>query len=305
MPRSPRKFVNPFDLPGKWYKGNFHCHTRTSDGAFWPQEVTRRYRAHGYDVLALTDHENTNDIRGLSDKKMLVINGSELHPPFRSRPGNYHLVALDLPHGFAISRESQQDIQACLNQVHGIGGVNILAHPKEMSMTMDEIVGFKHLDAVEVWTTLSEVDCDAGSSEAEWAGAMEQGMFMTGTGSDDTHWAPRHGLRDAYGGWTMLKMRSLSVKNVLEAIRTAACYASAGPTIHDFRVEDGQVKLTCSPVIGVAFKGTNDSWIKRHAKAGRAIRGATADLPDEKWPFVRAVVVDDKGRKAWTNPIRV
>ena len=72
-----------------------------------------------------------------------------------------------------------------------------------------------------------------------------------------------------------------------------------------YAVADGQVKLTCSPVIRVVFKGTNDSWIKRHAKAGRPIRGATANLPDEKSPCIRAVVTDDKGQKAWTNPIRV
>jgi len=300
-----RKFVNPFDLPGKWYKGNFHTHSRTSDGALWPQEVVRRYRAKGYDVLALTDHERTNDIRGLSDKKMLVINGAELHPPFLDRVGNYHLVALDLPHGFPITRRAQQEVQACLDQVHRAGGLNILAHPRELSMKLSDVVGLKHLEAVEVWTTLSEMDCDGGSSEAEWAEAMAHGMFMSATGSDDTHWAPRHGLREAFGGWTMLKMRSLTTANVLAAIRTGACYASAGPTIHDFRVTDGQIMLRCSPAIRVVFKGTSDSWIKRHAKAGKTIRSAAADLPEENWPFVRAVVTDTNGHKAWTNPIRL
>lgn len=298
-----RYFVNPFEMTGQWYKGNFHTHSRTSDGALWPEEVVRRYRNKGYDVLALTDHEMTNDIRGLSDKKMLVINGAELHPLWPRLKSEYHLVGLNLPHGFPLSQRSKQDVQACLNQVAGVGGVNILAHPREMSMNHTDLVHLKHLNAIEVWTTLSEMDGELGSSEHEWAEAMDHGMFLSATGSDDVHWAPRHGLREAFGGWTMLKMTSLTTKNVLKAIRTGACYASAGPTIHDFRVAHGQVMLKCSPVIKIVFKGPQGEVMRRHARAGRTVRNFATDIPD--WPFVRAVVTDDRAKQAWTNPIRL
>lgn len=298
-----RSFINPFEIKGQWYKGNFHTHTRTSDGALWAEEVVRQYRRHGYSVLALTDHANTNDIRGLSDHKILVINGSELHPPLPRLKSEFHLVGLNLPHGFPLSQRSQQDAQACLNQVVSVGGINILAHPREMSMNYTDLVHLKHLDAIEVWTTLSEMDGELGSSEREWAEAMDHGLFLSATGSDDVHWAPRHGWREAFGGWTMLKMKSLTTKNVLRAIRTGACYASAGPKIHDFRVARGQVSLRCSPVIKIVLKGPGVELMRRHARAGRTLRNFTIDIPD--WPFVRAVVTDDRGKQAWTNPIQL
>ena len=48
---------NPFTAAGLWYKGNLHTHTTESDGRLSPLETIRIYAEHGYDFLALTDHE--------------------------------------------------------------------------------------------------------------------------------------------------------------------------------------------------------------------------------------------------------
>ena len=45
-----------FTAPGRFWRGNLHTHSTRSDGVLEPQEVCRRYRAEGYDFLALTDH---------------------------------------------------------------------------------------------------------------------------------------------------------------------------------------------------------------------------------------------------------
>jgi predicted metal-dependent phosphoesterase TrpH len=39
-------------------RGNLHTHTLFSDGLLAPAEVIRRYRALGYDFLAITDHDD-------------------------------------------------------------------------------------------------------------------------------------------------------------------------------------------------------------------------------------------------------
>jgi len=39
-----------------WWKGNTHTHTLWSDGDAAPELVVRWYRDHGYDFLALTEH---------------------------------------------------------------------------------------------------------------------------------------------------------------------------------------------------------------------------------------------------------
>ncbi|TVR99554.1 MAG: hypothetical protein EA423_12490 [Phycisphaerales bacterium] len=43
------------------YRANFHTHTTVSDGLMNPHEVVDLYHAHGYTILALTDHDTHNN----------------------------------------------------------------------------------------------------------------------------------------------------------------------------------------------------------------------------------------------------
>jgi predicted metal-dependent phosphoesterase TrpH len=64
-------------------RGNLHAHTTFSDGRRPVEEVIARYRAMGYDFLAITDHENwiQDDYWyriPAGDDRMLVLTGIEL-----------------------------------------------------------------------------------------------------------------------------------------------------------------------------------------------------------------------------------
>ena len=48
---------NAFESVRKHLKGGLHCHTTRSDGKGKPEEVIRLHHEHGYDFMALTDHE--------------------------------------------------------------------------------------------------------------------------------------------------------------------------------------------------------------------------------------------------------
>ena len=45
----------------RYYKGNLHTHTLWSDGNHFPEMVVDWYAQHGYDFLALTDHNIVAD----------------------------------------------------------------------------------------------------------------------------------------------------------------------------------------------------------------------------------------------------
>ncbi|MDP1620329.1 MAG: PHP domain-containing protein, partial [bacterium] len=45
-----------FTAHGRFWRGNLHTHSTRSDGVLAPEEVCRRYKAEGYDFIALTDH---------------------------------------------------------------------------------------------------------------------------------------------------------------------------------------------------------------------------------------------------------
>ena len=40
-----------------WLKGNIHSHSTFSDGSLTPEQMKDAYRHHGYDFLAVTDHD--------------------------------------------------------------------------------------------------------------------------------------------------------------------------------------------------------------------------------------------------------
>ena len=66
--------------------------------------------------------------------------------------------------------------------------------------------------------------------------------------------------------------------------------------------------VACSPVDTIVVVCGNSRTVGRH---GRAITGATLDLGklDKGWlleqpsAWLRALVIDHSGRRAWTNPI--
>ncbi len=287
---------NPFELPGKWFRAALHAHSCASDGGFLEEDIAARYRKAGFDVLTLTDHERTSDLSGLSRKDFLVINGIELHPLF---PGhkcrNHHIVGIGVPHGYPTSRDAQKDVAACMAQIEELGGVAVLAHPPGVNVKPHLYADMPGLAAFELFASHQQ-STGGGNREREWAAGLDDGIYLPALAVDDTHEESEIGT-----AWTMLKMKSLSIKNVLAAIRNGACYASTGPEIEDFRVTADTVEISCSACATITFAGPRGKKATRKApKTGRGITTHSIAKPD--WPFVRAIVTDRAGGKAWTNP---
>lgn len=57
-----------------WYKGNLHTHTYWSDGDEFPEMVLDWYKSHGYDFIALSDHNTV-----AQEEKWVVIQKSPLY----------------------------------------------------------------------------------------------------------------------------------------------------------------------------------------------------------------------------------
>ncbi len=63
----------------KQYKANLHCHSVLSDGHKTPAELKDMYKAHGYDILCITDHERPTDHTDMSEKDFLMLTGYEAY----------------------------------------------------------------------------------------------------------------------------------------------------------------------------------------------------------------------------------
>ncbi len=70
-----RKYLLP--ETGKFYKANLHCHSTISDGQHTPAEMKEYYKAHGYSILGITDHEFLVDHSDLDDENFVTMTGYE------------------------------------------------------------------------------------------------------------------------------------------------------------------------------------------------------------------------------------
>jgi hypothetical protein len=68
----------------RWWKGNLHTHTFWSDGDDFPEMVVGWYRSHGYDFLALSDH----NILSVGQRWMVVTDARrEAFEKYRAKYG--------------------------------------------------------------------------------------------------------------------------------------------------------------------------------------------------------------------------
>jgi len=296
MSDAARQLNNPFTQPGKWYKANLHAHTTNSDGKWAPQDVAGYYRKHGYQVLALTDHDRTNNVKALTREDFLVISGAEYAVRRIGGGEAHHIVALNIPRGFSPGTAAR-NANALIRAVKAAGGESILAHPCWSKHRYDQFADLKNLAALEVFNFISE-EIGRSSSEADWTHLLDAGRILPAVAVDDAHTYPEN----ACGGWIWLKLPALTASNVIEAVRHGCFYSSSGPRIDDFQIKDGRILLRCSPAKAVylilhqPFGGA-----AYHGRKG-LIRSLDVPLPAD-WQVFRAVVVDSLGRRAWTNPL--
>lgn len=290
------KLMNPFESEGNWYKANLHCHTTNSDGKATVNQRIEQYRGAGYDILALTDHRVTNDVAGLSDDDFLVIGGMEAHPLVAAPDGQYHLVCLDVPDG--IELPDDLEVSKCADIVKKAGGLLIIGHPYWCGHNINEMLAVKDFVAIEVFNATCNINGKSVSS-VHLDDLLCGGKIVGALAVDDTHSFLEP---DAFKGWTCIKAKELTVKSVMEAIRSGCFYASCGPVIEDFRVEGGIAKVKCSPVKEIHIMAQRWFGCSFYAEDGALITAQQLELHEEV-RYVRAEVVDEKGRRAWSNPI--
>ncbi len=68
-----------FSAKAGWYRGDFHAHTKFSDGVHSPDELVEVARAEGLDFITVTDHNTINAFPKFGEQReVLVIPGMEV-----------------------------------------------------------------------------------------------------------------------------------------------------------------------------------------------------------------------------------
>jgi hypothetical protein len=300
-----------FTASGRFWRGNLHTHSTRSDGVLSPEEVCRRYRAEGYDFLALTDHFVGSfgypivDTLPFRTNSFTTILGAELHSGAMANGELWHILAVGLPDSFAPSntpsfvpvpdQETGPEIAA---RAVAAGAFVAIAHPQWSGLTIEDgrsLAGIAH--AVEIYNHGCATGCDRPDGFMMADQLLTEGHHLTMIATDDAHFSEP----DHFGGWVMVKAEANEPEALLAALKRGDFYSSQGPELRDIRIEGGMVVVESSAVSSVVAMGWGTGAKAVHGHSMTRTEVPLARLNNSPW--VRVAVIDAAGKRAWSNPI--
>ncbi|ARE39207.1 Phosphoesterase PHP, N-terminal precursor [Rhodovulum sp. P5] len=293
--------LDAFSAPGQFWRGNLHGHSTMSDGRIGPEEACAAYRDAGYDFTCLTDHFRpkydypVTDTRPFRSEGFTTILGAELHAPETSRGVDWHILAVGLPPDFARPTETESGPQLA-RRARAAGAFVAIAHPHWYQLQPEDGVALDAAQAVEVYNHTSFVHTDRGDGAVFLDTMLSRGLRLNAIAVDDSHW--KNG--DAFGGWVMVKSKTLDPDALLAALHDGHYYASQGPEIHAITREGDEIAISCSPASAIILVGDVSESARAH---GTNLTRARLPLERFKGGWCRAVLVDALGRRAWSNPL--
>lgn len=299
-----------FTAPGQFWRGNLHTHSTRSDGVLPPEEVCRRYRAEGYDFLALTDHFIGSygypivDTVPFRAPGFTTILGAEVHSGAMANGELWHILAVGLPADFAPSdspdfhpkagQESGAEIAA---RAVAAGAFVAIAHPQWSGLTLADARGITAAHAVEVYNHGCATGCDRADGFSIADLLLSEGRKLSLIATDDAHFSEP----DHFGGWVMVKATENTPEALLAALKDGAFYSSQGPELRDVRVEGDHVVIESTAVVSAMVQGRGTGARAVHGHSMTATRVPLARLNGSPW--LRVTVIDAAGKRAWSNPI--
>lgn len=299
-----------FTAPGRFWRGNLHTHSTNSDGVLPPEEVCRRYRAEGYDFLALTDHfvglwnYPISDTTGYRTEGFTTILGAELHSGAMANGELWHILAVGLPPDFAPSDSphfvpvaGQETAAQIAQRAVDAGAFVAIAHPQWSGLTLEDARSVTAAHAVEIYNHGCAMGCDRPDGFAIADLLLSEGRRLTLIATDDAHFSEP----DFFGGWVMVKAQANEPEALLAALKAGHFYSTQGPELRDVRIEDNRVIVESSAVSSVIAIGWGTG-----AKGVHGHSMTRAEVPLDRLnnsPWIRVAVIDAAGRRAWSNPI--
>jgi hypothetical protein len=239
-----------------------------------------RARAARLDFIATTEH-NSAAAPGawgyLAADDFLIVLGEEV----TTKTG--HWLALGISPGEVVDWNHQvRDglIGHCLDQVHRVGGLCVVAHPHAPYPSGDFMFPFRGFDVVEVWnglwTSHRPWNADNEAALAEWgrslAAVIHTGSWRPAMGNSDTHLEGQIGIPH-----TVVFAEELSTEAVLAGIHAGRSWIaeSAEVDVSSTPIE-GRFTGRLSPVTGRAWcSGTRRRSTRRSSASRSAIPTGT------------------------------
>lgn len=313
-------------------KGQTHVHTnRSYDAKTPPERVLAFYAKRGYDFVSLTDHNRVTVVD--APDGMIVIPGIELSQNAticdpKPAPGYrclFHLSGLfldpakDTARGERVRLPFQTGRLAAYQEELGIvrrmDGIAVLNHPLFHFAANARLVATLAKEGI-VLVELVNASLDQqhpnsrrsaeDRAEAFWDEILSAGTLVYSVATDDAHHFDDANERKRLGkfayvgdrAWIRVRAEKSS-KSIREAMLRGDFYGSTG-------VELGSLEASAKLVaLEMATPGTYSTrFVGKGGKVLAVVSGQRASYsPKSTDGYVRAVVEDDRGNKAWIQPV--
>ena len=287
----------------KYFKTNLHTHSTISDGKLMPEEVVAGYKAEGYQVLALTDHNIVVDHSQFTDSDFLMLTGFEVninHPDFRKGfdgrtihlcfiakdPGNLWLPG-KLHRWFPVAPENESKIQYdnmelrystesindLIAKANEKGFLVMYNHPTWSCQSYPDYAPLKGLWGMELRNTECLMLGIEENNRRVWKDMINLGNKIYPVGTDDMH-----ATRALGQSWIMVGAEELRYDCVIKALEKGDFYMSCGPAIHSLTIDGNVLKITCSDAQRIALECHGRFGRCKCAEDGRLLQEAEFDL---------------------------
>jgi len=300
-----------FSKAGNWYKGNLHSHTTRSDGDATPEKVVSWYRRHGYDFLAITDHDTITDVSALPGGDMLLIPGVEFAYEPDEEPGFFLDMLginlktlpefLDPEKKNHVTYDKKMSPQKLIDYINEAGGLPIMCHPYFMLNMTEPYLKYHSYLGLEAYNYVCEDMCGRGNHEIYWDALIHRGRKVYGFATDDSH-AANFGH-----AWIEVKAQEKTLPAILQAIREGSFYATSGIRIFDVELTGRHVKITFDRPCDVVFVTRWGNMVRSFANTHELVDGqmrfsAEVDFGEHE-KYLRIELRDANGNRAYTNPV--
>ena len=321
------------------YKANLHSHSTLSDGCRTPEELKEMYKARGYSILAVTDHEAPGAHNDLTDDDFISITGyecyiridpsaayklfkKEVHLNLFARdPKNETLICYNenyckytdkerqmaLPHAGSerVREYTPEYINEYIKTAKDNGYIVAYNHPYWSLESPDDVLKYEGLFSFEMCNYGSYVTNGLELNGAFYDNLLSRGMSIACHGSDDNHNKKDENDPefDSFGAFTMIYPEEFSYSSIIDAMENGEMYSSTGPEIHEisFDPEERTLHVECSAAEHIYVYNGGKSPYRIHRREGEAPITSADFTVGRKAPYIRVSVVDEKGKKADTR----
>jgi len=254
------------------YKACLHTHSTVSDGKLTPQEARDAYKARGYSILALTDHDVMVPHNELTEPDFLMLTGAEVDFLKENSLQTCHLCLLSRdpeqrwipfrgadPHMQAwidtcrceglSNRYSPENINAVIARANELGMLVTYNHP---AWSLEHYPDYSPLEGLWAMEYRNQASAASGIDENNgWVFRefAHLGKFLMPVMADDMHnfTNAKSGHPVLGGSWTMVGAEKLEYGSVMEALARGELYSSCGPELRSLTWEEGLLRVVCSP----------------------------------------------------------